>query len=164
MRDDLGVPALLFYLLVYVFMNLGAFVSIDALERTLGNDEIDSFSGAARTLPLASATLAVSALALAGFPPFGSFAAKSMLFGAALGGRQSWLAIVLALNTALSLYYYLRLIQPLYFGTQSASAKHNLPIALRFALIVFAAGSIITGVLPGAFVRFAAHSAQIIPK
>jgi len=83
---------------------------------------------------------------------------------AALGGRQSWLAIVLALNTALSLYYYLRLIQPLYFGTQSASAKHNLPIALRFALIVFAAGSIITGVLPGAFVRFAAHSAQIISK
>ncbi len=164
MRDALGVPALLFYLLVYVFMNLGAFVSIDALERTLGNDEIDSFSGAARTLPLASATLAVSALALAGFPPFGSFAAKSMLFGAALGGRQSWLAIVLALNTALSLYYYLRLIQPLYFGTQSAGSNHNLPLALRFALIVFAAGSIITGVLPGAFVRFAAHSAQIISK
>lgn len=153
MRDPLATSGLLFYLFVYVFMNIGAFVAIDALERATGSDDIANFAGASRILPLPSAALAVSALALAGFPPFGSFAAKSMLFGAAISAGWVWLAIVMAINTALSLYYYVRLIQPMYFGANVISAKH-LPGAMVAALLLLIAGSLLTGIVPGRFALF----------
>lgn len=158
LRDPLAVSGLLFYLFVYVFMNLGAFVAVDALERATGSDEIANFAGASHALPLASAALAVSALALAGFPPFGSFPAKAMLFGAAISAGWSWLAIVMAINTALSLYYYVRLIQPLYFGASTGSSVKDLPRAMTAALLLLIAGAAVSGILPGRVARFAGRS------
>lgn len=161
MRDQLAVEGLLFYLLVYAFMNLGAFIAIDAIERQIGSDAIDDFAGAGRTIALPSATLTLSALALAGFPPLGSFAGKSMLFGAAMAGRQAWLAVVMAVNTALSLYYYVRLIKPLYFSAAVSRQAGAPPLGMRLALVLLVTGLIATGVFPNYFMRLAVQSSSI---
>src|SRR6266568_3456530 len=94
-RNALAIPGLLFYLAVYLFMNLGAFLAVDAIERQLQTDDLTRFAGIGRQLPLASAVLAISLLALAGFPPFGSFVGKTLLFGAVLAAGWTWLALVM---------------------------------------------------------------------
>src|SRR5438128_3882234 len=83
-RSALAVPGMLLYLAVYLFMNLGAFLAVDALERQLKSDDITQCVGLGRRLPVTAAVLAISLLSLAGFPPFGGFVGKTMLFGAAL--------------------------------------------------------------------------------
>jgi NADH:ubiquinone oxidoreductase subunit 2 (subunit N) len=94
---------LLLYLAIYLFMNLGAFFAVDAIERQVGSDELSAFSGLGRRLPFAAAVLALCLLSLAGIPPLGGFVGKTMLFGAAPAAGWTWLAVVMAANVALSL-------------------------------------------------------------
>src|SRR5260370_33866931 len=95
-------------------MNLGALLGVEAIERQEQSDDIWRFAGLGRRLPLSAAVLALCLLSLAGFPPFGGFIGKTYLFGAALGAGWTWLAIVMLLNVALSLFYYVRGIEPIY--------------------------------------------------
>jgi NADH-quinone oxidoreductase subunit N len=90
-RNALAISGLLFYLAIYLFMNLGAFLAVDAIERQLQTNELTRFAG-------------ISLLALAGFPPFGSFVGKTLLFGAVLASGWTWLALVMLANIALSLF------------------------------------------------------------
>lgn len=106
-RDALAIPALLFYLAAYLFMNIGAFLAIDAIERETGSEALDD-------LPVASIVLAFCVLSLAGFPPFAGFVGKVTLFGAAFGAGWTWFAVLMAINTALSLYPYARVLERLY--------------------------------------------------
>ncbi|MDQ2806772.1 MAG: hypothetical protein M3Z04_07635 [Chloroflexota bacterium] len=131
-RDPLAVPGLLVYLAVYLFMNLGAWLAVDALERQVGSDTLADWAGLGRQAVLPAAVLTGCLLSLAGFPPFGGFVGKTMLIGAALGAGWGWLAVVLVLNTALSFYYYVRLIQPLY--VQAGTGRpHAAGVARRAA-------------------------------
>ncbi len=102
--DALAVPGLLFYLAVYLFMNLGAFLAVDAIERHIGPDDLSHFAGLGRRTVVPALVLALCLLSLAGFPPLGGFVAKTMLFGAALGAGWLWLAVATAIVTALSLF------------------------------------------------------------
>jgi NADH-quinone oxidoreductase subunit N len=89
-RDPLAVPGMLVYLVVYLFMNLGAFLAVDAIERCVGSDDIGGFSGLGRRLPVPALALALCLPSLAGIPPLGGFVGKAMLFGAALGAGWEW--------------------------------------------------------------------------
>jgi len=158
----LAIPGLLVYLAVYLFMNLGAFLAVDAIERRLGTDDLDHFAGLGRTLPLPALTLALCLLSLAGMPPLGGFVAKVLLFGAALGAGWVWLAVLFAANTALSLYYYVRLLAPLYLHGGDAKALAAEPAALRLALVVLALGTLASGVLPQPWVALAQQASTIL--
>jgi len=161
-RSVLAVPGMLLYLAVYLFMNLGAFLAVDAIERQLHSDDIRQLPGLGRGLPVTAAVLAICLLSLAGFPPFGGFVGKTMLFGAAIGAGWTWLAMVMLVNIAVSLYYYARVLEPIYFRPLPGIALQREPAALRFVLIVLGVGTFISGALPQAWVLLATHASSLL--
>lgn len=143
-------------------MNLGAFLAVDAIERQMHSDEIAMLVGLGRRLPVTAAVLAVCLLSLAGFPPFGGFVGKTYLFGAALGAGWTWLAMVMLLNVAVSLFYYVRVLEPLYLRSSTDKPLQKEPVVLRFVLLVLGLGTLLSGVLPQAWVLFATHAASLL--
>src|SRR5579859_1466579 len=117
-----GNTAVLFFILVYVVTNLGAFSGIIALANLTGGEKIEDFRGLWRRAPLLSAGTAFCLLSLAGIPPAAGFWSKIVLFTAAWGLGQGWLVIIALLNSIISLVYYGRLIKTMFFD---APAKED---------------------------------------
>lgn len=124
-----GLAAILFYLLCYTFMNLGAFGIVSILERpdNSGND-IRDLRGLWYRRPVLAGLLAFFMLALAGFPPMAGFAAKYYLFYAALQGGHPELLIIGVLASVLGMYYYLRIIASMFMEQESILAQ---PVAAQ---------------------------------
>src|SRR5437868_1995556 len=110
-----GNAAVLFFILVYVLTNLGAFSGIIALANATGGERIEDFRGLARRAPLLSAGTALCLLSLGGIPPMAGFVSKVFIFTAAWGQGLSWLVIIALLNTVISLVYYGRIVKAMYF-------------------------------------------------
>jgi NADH-quinone oxidoreductase subunit N len=125
---QLGVSATVFYLFVYVVMNLSAFAVIVARERETGlGDDISALYGLGESRPLLAWPMTISMLALAGFPATAGFFGKVYLIQAAFDNGYGWLGIVIVLGSAVSLAYYLRVVaavwmRPAVAGTAAALA------------------------------------------
>jgi NADH-quinone oxidoreductase subunit N len=119
----IGVSAILFYLLCYAFMNLGAFGIVSLLERAdnSGNDARD-IRGLWYRQPVLAGLLAFFMLALAGFPPMSGFAGKYYIFYAALQGGHPELLIIGVLASVLGMYYYLRVIATMFMEKEVVPA------------------------------------------
>ena len=107
-----AVPGLLLFLAAYAAANLAAFAVVTQLR---GRTALDDFTGLATARPWAAAVLTLSLLSLAGIPPLAGFAGKLMLFVATIDAGYTALAIAAVLNTVVSLFYYLRVLAPMYF-------------------------------------------------
>jgi NADH-quinone oxidoreductase subunit N len=119
--SDRGVQAVMIYMLVYLVMNVGAFVVVILVAEATGSESILDYKGLARRHPLAAVTFAIFLFSLTGLPPFAGFAGKWYLFYAVFeridgpgGGWYGMLALVGALNTAISLYYYVRIVRAMF--------------------------------------------------
>ena len=119
----IGLSAILFYLLCYTFMNLGAFGVVSVLERVdnSGND-LNDIRGLWYRQPLLAGFLAFFMLALAGFPPMAGFAAKYYIFYAALQSGHPELLIIGVLASVLGMYYYLRVIAAMFMEREAVPA------------------------------------------
>jgi NADH-quinone oxidoreductase subunit N len=106
-----GYSAAMFYITVYLFMNLAAFYAVILISKKGENIVLDDLIGLSKRAPLLAFTLAVAAFSLAGIPPTGGFTGKLFLFTSAF--KEGHLAIVIigAANTALSIFYYLNLVR-----------------------------------------------------
>ena len=137
------------YLAAYLFMNFGAFACVVAVVNETGSESLEAFRGLSRRAPALALCLALFLLSLAGIPPMLGFFGKFLLFQAALDTSQVWLAIAGIINSAIALYYYVNLIRLMYF----APSDEELPVrpapALRVALAVCAAGTLLLGLFPG---------------
>ena len=104
----------MFYITVYLFMNLAAFYVVILISKKGENVVLDDLVGLSRRAPLLAFTLAVAAFSLAGIPPTGGFTGKLFLFTSAF--KEGHLAIVIigAVNTAISIFYYLNLVRMSY--------------------------------------------------
>ncbi|MHB8234963.1 MAG: NADH-quinone oxidoreductase subunit N, partial [Solirubrobacteraceae bacterium] len=108
---QLGIRATIFYLAVYVFMNMAAFAVIVARERETGyGDSIQAVSGLGRERPLLAWPMTISMLALAGIPATAGFTGKFYLIDAAVSGGYTWLGVVIVVGSMISLGYYLPVI------------------------------------------------------
>ncbi|MBE3561085.1 MAG: NADH-quinone oxidoreductase subunit N [Ktedonobacteraceae bacterium] len=140
-----GNSAVLFFLLVYVITNLGAFSGIIALANMTGGEKIADFRGLWRRAPLLSAGTAFCMLSLAGIPPTAGFFSKVILFSAAWSLGQQWLVVIALLNTVVSLVYYGRVIKAMFFDapvkagrlTTSLSLGTSLAFASAALLVLF---------------------------
>lgn len=112
-RSELAVPAMLYFLVAYAIANLTAFGVVIELR---GRTSIDDYKGLGRARPWLAAALVVALLSLVGIPALAGFFAKVALFGAVIEAGYGWLAGVALLNTVISLYYYLRVIAPMYLS------------------------------------------------
>ena len=108
---QLGIRAVVFYLAVYLLMNLAAFAVIVARERETGlGDGIASLYGLGANRPLLAWPMTIAMLSLAGFPATAGFFGKVTLIGAAVDNGYAWLGVVIVLGSAISLAYYLRVV------------------------------------------------------
>ncbi len=139
-------------------MNLGAFCAVAVVELHQGSDELSAFSGVGRRLPWVGLGLTLCLLSLAGLPPLGGFAGKTILFGAALGAGWTALAALMAANTALSLFFYLRVIQPMYLDSNATAVEGRSPRMLAFVVVLLAAGTLLIGVLPQPWIAWASQA------
>lgn len=112
-RSDLAIPAMLFFLAAYAVGNMAAFGVIVELR---GLTDRESYRGLASAHPWLMGALVVSFLSFIGIPPLGGFAAKLLLMGAAIDAGYAWLAVLTVINSAISLFYYARVMGPAYFG------------------------------------------------
>ena len=113
-----GYSGALYYLLVYTLMNIGAFGVMAFLEwdGTVGREQdLDSLAGVGRRRPLLGVTMGVFIFSLIGFPPLGGFFGKYAVFAPAIQAGMTWLALVGVLASAVSAYYYLRVLVVFYF-------------------------------------------------
>ena len=147
-----AVAGIVFYLAAYTFMNLGAFGIISLIE---GKDEtnlnIDSYAGLGNRKPLLAALLAVLMFALAGIPPFAGFFGKYYIFIAAIKSQLTWLAILGVLSSAISVYFYLRIVVLMYFKSSdfeiTIEDSRSSMLAIIFSVLLI----ILLGIFPGTF-------------
>jgi len=139
-----GLSAAMFYLMVYVFMNIGAFAVIIALG-VRGEDkaELSDYAGLADYHPWLAVFMAVFMFSLAGFPPTAGFMAKFYIFSAAVKQGYIWLVIVGVLNSLVSVYFYLRVVVVMFMHKSSVQARVSvLPFGLILT-ILFTIGTIL---------------------
>ncbi len=156
----LGGASVLFYLLAYSFMNLGAFAVIVALARTDGERvTIDDYAGLGLAHPVLGAAMALFMFSLVGIPPTGGFMGKLYIFGAAIQANYIGLAVIGVLNSVVSAFYYLRVTVVMYMSPAGAeSAAPRLSPALGLAVLVAAGGTLIVGLFPSQFLEVALRS------
>jgi NADH-quinone oxidoreductase subunit N len=163
-RGDRAVSAIMFYLLAYTFMNIGAFAILIYLRREgRPNENLDDFTGLGRRSPGAALAMLIFLFSLAGIPPTAGFAAKLSIFYAAIQGGYYWLAIIGILNSAVAAYYYLRVVVVMYMKQPEGELPAPDASPILWAGIALAlAGTILLGILPGGILEIARQSAIIL--
>ena len=158
--NQLGTSGILFYLLAYAFMNIGAFTCVILLgkkgeENTLIND----YAGIGFKYPLLAASMTIFLLSMAGIPPLGGFMAKFYVFAAAVKSKFYWLAILGVLNSAVSVYYYLRVTVLMYFreSDREITGLQFSPASV-FALVIAVIGTLYMGIFPANVLSLAQRS------
>ncbi len=117
MTGDGGFSAsILYYLLAYTFMNIGAFTVVIVLGRKgEENTDIESYAGLGVRHPFVALCMSIFLLSLAGIPPLAGFAGKFYVFSAAVKAQYYWLAVIGVLNSVVAVFYYLRVMMYMYF-------------------------------------------------
>jgi NADH-quinone oxidoreductase subunit N len=146
---------ILIYLLVYTFMNLGAFAVITSLRhRNVIGDELDDLDGLWSRAPVEATLMLVFMLALAGIPPLAGFWGKYFIFLSLIESQHYVLAALGVLYSVFGLYYYLKIANAM-FMRQPAKGEERLPIsfAMRAALALTGLATIYIGILPNRFIE-----------
>ena len=150
-----GIKGILLYLLVYTFMNLGAFAVITSLrQRNVIGDEIDDIAGLFSRAPTEAVLMLVFLLSLAGIPPLAGFYGKYFIFLSLIETKHYVLASLAVLYAVFGLYYYMRIANAMFM--RDAADKERLPISagMRVALAVTAFATVYIGIFPEQFIRF----------
>ncbi len=138
-----GNATVLFFILVYVITNLGAFSGIIALADLTGGERIEDFRGLWRRAPLLSVGTALCLLSLAGIPPVAGFWSKIFIFTAAWGLGQGWLVIIALLNSIISLVYYGRIVKAMFFDAPVKQDHLKTPMTLNVSITLMTAALIV---------------------
>jgi NADH-quinone oxidoreductase subunit N len=160
-----GLWALLFYLFAYSFITLGAFGTVILLERRdYAGETVSDYAGLAGRSPFLAAMMLVFLLALTGIPPTGGFFGKIYLFAAAIEAGWVWVAVVGVLTSAISLYYYMRIVVQMYLREPHEESVRPLSApGLSGTVAICAIVTVLLGILPGALVDFAKSSLLPLP-
>ena len=149
---ELGMTSIVYFVLVYVFTNLGAFGVVAAIHNASGVETISGYNGLYKTNPKLGLLMTISLFSLAGIPPIAGFFGKFFLFTAAAQSGYYILVLIAVLNATISLYYYLLVIKAIFIE------KNEQPIpefrssnAMRISLVLCISGVFIIGFASGIF-------------
>jgi NADH-quinone oxidoreductase subunit N len=159
-HNALGASSFLFYLLAYTFMTIGAFGVVIALGRKgEPNERMEDLAGLGSRHPQLAAAMAVFMFSLAGIPPTAGFIGKFYIFGAAVQAGYAWLAVVMALASVISVYYYLKVTVVMYMSEAPVGAPRPAPgRLLLLALVIAVLGVFQMGIYPGPLIDLANSS------
>jgi len=144
-----GLSSVLNYMFIYAFMNIGAFAVVIML-RTEGfaGEDISDYEGLGKTHPTAAALMLVFMFSLTGIPPMAGFMGKFYLFMSAINAGYTWLVIVAVLFSAISAYFYLRIVMLMYMKEPKEVVPLNTSPGISLALAVAVSAVILIGILP----------------
>jgi NADH-quinone oxidoreductase subunit N len=144
--NKIGMTATVYFVLVYIFSNLGAFGVVSAISAKTGKESMDNYDGLYATNPKLTLLMMLSMFSLAGIPPIAGFFGKFFLFTSAASGGYYWLVFIAVLNATISLYYYLLVVKAMFIN------KSDTPItffksdfATRLGLMICAIGIFVIG-------------------
>jgi NADH-quinone oxidoreductase subunit N len=160
---DRGLTGMLFYILSYTFMTIGIFGVIILIQSRFGvGERVDDFQGLGFKYPLLGVVTAIFLFSLAGIPPTAGFAAKFYIFSAAVESQFIWLVILGVINSAIAVYYYLRLVIVFYSPVTVKSGQEEVSLkAPAFgicALVITAWATLQLGLFPGGILELAKNS------
>ncbi|NOT55021.1 MAG: NADH-quinone oxidoreductase subunit N, partial [Deltaproteobacteria bacterium] len=164
--SELGGAALMYYLVAYGLMNLGAFAVVVAVgKKGEPNEEFNDYAGLGFRYPALAMMMTIFMLSLAGIPPLVGFTGKFYVFSAAVKAGYIWLAVIGVLNSVVSAYYYVRVIVTMYMqeGEKQVEPLSARP-ALATAIVAATVGTILVGVLPAKPMALARHSFASLAK
>ncbi|KIH77604.1 NADH dehydrogenase subunit N [Geoalkalibacter ferrihydriticus] len=155
--NEVGLSGILFYMLAYTFMNLGAFaVLVLAGKKGEDNLTLDGFAGFGYRRPVLAVAMAIFLFSLMGLPPTAGFAGKFYIFAGAIKEGYIWLAVLGILASAVSLYYYLRVMVVMYFRDPVEDfAWVKMPVGAMVSIAIAIVGVLLLGIVPGPFMDLA---------
>ncbi len=149
--NAMGLAALMYYILVYIFSNLAAFGVIGAIENATGRVSMDDYRGLYRTNPRLSVAMMLAMFSLAGIPPFAGFFSKFFIFTGAInqGSIAIYVLVLIALiNTIISLYYYLLVVKAMFISEEDCViANFRSSCSERFGLWITVGGILLLGIV-----------------
>ncbi len=152
---ELGTMSLMLYMAIYTLMNLGAFGVVILLRRTgVVGEQISDLSGLAKEHPAAALAMLIFMFSLAGLPPTAGFVAKFYLFMAAINAGLVWLAVAGVLLSAVSAYYYLRVVMVMYMKEPAGPIELAWSPPAVAALVIAAAATLFIGLYPAPLVGY----------
>jgi NADH-quinone oxidoreductase subunit N len=154
--NDTGIKGILVYILVYTFMNLGAFIVVIALRRqNIIGEDLDDFAGLMHKSPGYAVLMLVFLLSLAGIPPTAGFLGKYYIFLALIETGHYGLAVIGVLYAAVAIYYYFKIVRSMFMRDEEQKAPLATSAGVRLAVAVAGALTLGIGIYPEPFLRFA---------
>jgi NADH-quinone oxidoreductase subunit N len=163
--SEVGLWSVLFYLLTYTFVTMGAFGTVILLERReYAGETTADYAGLSRRSPFLAAMMLLFLIALTGIPPTGGFVGKFYLFAAGIEAGWTWVAVVGVVTSAISLYYYFRIVVAMYVTDSDASTPVPLQAPALVGAVAFCAlATLVMGIVPGPFIELAKNSLLPLP-
>lgn len=153
--NQTGIKGILFYLLVYTFMNLGAFSVVTSLRRrNIVGDDIDDIAGLYFKRPVEAVLMLFFLLSLAGIPPFAGFWGKYFIFLSLIETGHYVLASLAVLYSVVGLYYYMRVANAMFMKQAADAEPVSLSPGMATALAVTGIGTVVIGIFPNTFIQF----------
>ncbi|MDH5201891.1 MAG: proton-conducting transporter membrane subunit, partial [Nitrospirota bacterium] len=151
-----GLAGMMTYLMIYAFMNIGAFAVVIML-RTEGfkGEDIKDYEGLAKTHPLLAALMLIFMFSLTGIPPTAGFIGKLYVFMSAIDAGYTWLVIVAVIFSVISAYFYLRIVMYMYMRDPKVEVSVSTSPSMNLALIVTTVAVLAIGVFPSIVVDLA---------
>jgi NADH-quinone oxidoreductase subunit N len=157
--NDTGINGILVYVMVYTFMNLGAFLVVVALRRkNIIGEDLDDIAGLMQKSPGYAVLMLIFLLSLAGIPPTAGFLGKYYIFLALIQTRHYTLAVIATLYVAVAIYYYFKIVRSMFIREATEKAPLASSVGLRFALGVSGLLTLAMGIYPEPFLRLAQGS------
>ncbi|MCK4758369.1 MAG: NADH-quinone oxidoreductase subunit N, partial [Thermoplasmata archaeon] len=146
------------------FMKSGAFIIVAMVSVLMIGTKVSDLRGLRVKLPITAFCMAIMMLSLAGIPPLGGFASKFVLFSSAIdaGGWLIWLAVIAVINSAISLYYYARVLKEMYVLPVGVVERMKEPRAMLIPIVIATLAVIVIGLWPGPFVDAAMDAARAL--
>jgi NADH-quinone oxidoreductase subunit N len=148
----MGNDAILFYLLTYLFANIGAFAVVIAVSHAIGSDEIEDYSGLNRRSPFLAFAMLLFLLSLAGVPPLAGFIGKLYIFVSAIKEGLYTLITVGLINIVISMYYYLIVVKKMYINEPVDPSPLSISGPMKAVIYVGLAGTLLIGIYPQPFI------------
>jgi NADH-quinone oxidoreductase subunit N len=154
--NDRGINGVMVYVMVYTFMNLGAFLVVVALRRAhIIGEDLEDMAGLMHKSPGYAILMLIFLLSLAGIPPTAGFLGKFYIFEALLETRHYALAVVATLYVAVAIYYYFKIVRSMFIREETEKAPLTTSFGLRLALGVTGVLTLVIGLYPEPFLRMA---------
>jgi NADH-quinone oxidoreductase subunit N len=161
--SNAGIIAILIYFVIYMLMNLGAFLVVMLIANKTGSEDIDDYNGLGYTSPFLAFALALFLISLTGLPPTAGFIGKLYIFIALVDAKMFFVAVIALLNTVVSLYYYVRVLKHMYLSKierEPNTVHTDVPATILVTLFIIPV--LIFGVYFQPIVNWAQNSLEIL--